>query len=79
MTSDVEYIMMGIQLSTKEAKNAARFTQKHRKCRCPIEPTFAPVKYVVSFYETSAGSFVKISCEKCGKEKHISDDVRSNW
>jgi len=79
MTYDVEWLIKEMQLSKKEAKSASRFIQKHRKCKRSIGPTFAPVKYVISYNLTSMGSFVKIQCEKCNKEKDISDNVRSNW
>ena len=75
----VSYLREWMKLSDKEAKTAARFIMKHRKCRSPIQNTLAHVQYVISFSETSIGSFVKIQCNKCHKEKDISDEVRSNW
>ena len=32
-----------------------------------------------NYLKQHMGSFVKIQCEKCHKEKDISDDARSNW
>ena len=74
----VEYLMKTMMLSNKEAKNAARFIKKHKECKT-ICQSLGKITYVISFHQGSIGSFVKIQCEKCDKEKDISDDVRSNW
>ena len=71
------YLKRDMKLSDKEAEYAARFIQKHRRCKT-ICQSFGKITYVISFHQGVMGSFVKIHCEKCDKEKDISD-VRSNW
>ena len=73
-----EFLMKTMRLSNKEAKNAARFIKKHRECKT-ICQSLGRIRYVISFHQGSIGSFVKIQCEKCDKEKDISDDARGNW
>lgn len=75
---EIKFLANTMRLSDKEAKNAAKFIKKHRECTTPSR-SLANVQYVISFHETSMGSFVKIQCEKCNAEKDISDDERSNW
>ena len=74
----VEYLIKTMRLSNKEAKNAAKFIKKHKECKT-ICQSLGRIRYVISFHQGTIGSFVKIQCEKCHKEKDISDDVRSNW
>ena len=76
--SDLNFLKETMRLSDKEAENAEVFIKKHKACTTENR-SFNNVKYTIVFSETSMGSFVKIQCEKCHKEKDISDDVRSNW
>ena len=75
---EFEYLLKTMRLSNKEAENAARFIKKHIECKT-LSQSLGNITYVISFHQGSIGSFVKIQCEKCHKEKDISDDVRSNW
>ena len=78
MTEERDYLKNEMRLSDKEVTSAIRFIQKHRKCKT-ICQSIGQAHYTISFSDTSIGSYVKITCEKCHKEKHISDDVRSNY
>jgi len=75
---EIKFLVNTMRLSDKEAKNAANFIKKHRECKTPSQ-SLGNIQYVISFHQGSMGSFVKIQCEKCHKEKDISDDERSNW
>jgi len=77
MTEEEDYLEKEIQLSHKEVKSAVRFIEEHRNCTTVSQSMH--IHYTISFSDTSIGSFVKIKCEICEKEKHISDDIRSNW
>jgi len=75
---EVEFLVKTMRLSNEEAKNAAKFIKTHKNCTTESR-SFNNVKYTITFSETAMGSFVKIQCEKCHKEKDISDDIRCNW
>lgn len=77
MTEEEDYLKKTMRLSDNEVKNAVRFLEKHR-CRTTICRSMK-IQYTISFCETSIGSFVKIQCGICDKEKEISDEIRSNW
>lgn len=74
----ISYLKSDMKLSDKEAENAAMFIQKHRKCYT-ICQTLGRIRYIISYHEGSIGSFIRIQCTNCNKEKDISDEVRSNW
>ena len=65
---------MEFKLNETEVKEYTAFVDKHKSCKCSAT---TGGKISIIFTPTGLGDVIVVKCNKCGKEKDITDI--SNW